>query len=165
MLLKNLPVYLTFAFVINWSDTERSINSDKYFKLASFLTCFCVHSSELCIRGAAFLCIRHRELLCDGGKLARSFAIEFLRIQNVNYGKGNLMRGRHRHSTFLRVQHPFPRKYRKTNKKKEQELACVITRVPWNDPWFTSCLQASLGRISGVDPSEFGLHGSCLSLK
>lgn len=170
LLKSNLKSKYSFEIniVINWTqECQESINCAKDLKIASFLTCFRVHSSEVSFRGIAFCCIRHRKLLCDGRKFVRPFAVEFLWIQYVNYGKGNLMRGRHSHSTFLRVQHPFPRRYKKAKKeeKKTEELARVITRVPRNDPCFTSCLQASLGRMSGDDPTEFGLHGSCLSVE
>lgn len=81
-------------------------------KLLASFTCFLRLNSEVSACGAVSLqtCslgIWHRKLLCGDGQFVHPFAVEFLRVQYINYREGDLMRGRHCHFTVLGVQHPL----------------------------------------------------------
>lgn len=108
-------IYNKTRKTICYTSTRLIYRLNNILKLSVFSTCFRALNSEVTACRAVrlqtcSLCIWHRKLLLGDGKFVHPFAVEFVRIQYVNDGKGNLVTGRHCHSTVLGVQHLSQRK-------------------------------------------------------
>ena len=121
------------------------------------LTCFRGVSPRSAVRlQTCSLCICSGKLLL--GKFAPPSAVELVRIQYVNYWKGDLMSGRHCHSTVLRVQHPSSPRDRSKRMERGKKLTDVRNYACGEELLIvspTSCLLASSNRISGGAPSQW----------